>query len=95
VGPDVTLERELREREESHLRHASRSNRRHMAELQAFAARALAEGLALATDRLTAWSESESDARTTLRSSVWAHRAGRWQMVFHRDTATGEPLPSG
>ena len=47
-----------------------------------FAVRALAPGVALATYRLSAWSESEGNARVTLRSSVWVQRAGRWVMVL-------------
>ena len=122
MDSDITLERELREREESHLRYESRSNPQCMADLlagefvefgssgrvfdraavieatsgrapfqfrvEAFAARALAAEVALTTYRLSAWSESETEARVTLRSSVWVHRAGRWQMVFHQGTVT-------
>jgi hypothetical protein len=27
----------------------------------------------------------------TLRSSVWVHRQGRWQMLFHQGTSTSAP----
>jgi hypothetical protein len=27
----------------------------------------------------------------TLRSSIWEHRQGRWQMVFHQGTSTSAP----
>jgi hypothetical protein len=124
VDADLTLERELREREESHLRYESRSRPQAMADLlaeefiefgssgriidrasvieaasrqatfqfriDAFAARPLGERVALTTYRLSAWSESETDARGTLRSSIWVHRAGRWPMVFHQERSVAE-----
>jgi hypothetical protein len=54
--------------------------------IDSFAVRALAPGAALTTYRLSAWSDSESQARVTLRSSVWVHRTGRWLLVFHQGT---------
>ena len=54
--------------------------------VDAFTVRALAPEVVLTTYRLSAWSRSEEQARVTLRSSVWVHRAGRWQMVFHQGT---------
>ena len=54
--------------------------------IDSFAVRALAPGIALTTYRLSAWTDSESQARVTLRSSVWVHRAGRWVLVFHQGT---------
>jgi hypothetical protein len=54
--------------------------------LDKFSVRALAPEVALTTYRLSAWSESEDQARVTLRSSVWVHRAGRWVLVFHQGT---------
>lgn len=54
--------------------------------VDSFAVRALAPGIALTTYRLSAWTDSESQARVTLRSSVWVHRAGRWLLVFHQGT---------
>lgn len=35
---------------------------------------------------------SESESRTSLRSSVWILRAYKWQMLFHQGTVI--PLPS-
>jgi 2-oxo-3-hexenedioate decarboxylase len=54
--------------------------------LDEFAVRSLAPGVALTTYRLSAWSESEGQARVTLRSSVWVHRSGRWVLAFHQGT---------
>jgi hypothetical protein len=54
--------------------------------LDEFGVRSLAPGVALTTYRLSAWPESESHARVTLRSSVWVHRSGRWVLVFHQGT---------
>jgi hypothetical protein len=117
---DPSLERELRDLEESHLRPDVRSSAQAIEAILAddfvefgssgrvydraaviaslsgeaafqwriddFVVRALAPGVALTTYRLSAWSESESQARVTLRSSVWVHRAGRWALVFHQGT---------
>jgi len=120
VNSDIMLERDLRAREESHLRYESRSCAESMADfladefvefgssgrmidrgsaidaaasgapfhfrIDAFAVQRLAEEVALTTYRLSAWSESESEAKITLRSSVWVYRVGRWQMIFHQGT---------
>ena len=120
VGPETDLERQLRELEESHLRHEVRSSQQAMESLLAeefvefgssgriwdrssiiaalsggaafhsriddFVARALAPEVALTTYRLSAWSESEAQARVTNRSSVWVHREGGWILVFHQGT---------
>jgi hypothetical protein len=51
-----------------------------------FRVRVLAPEVALTTYRLSVWSDSEDQARVTLRSSVWMHRAGRWVLVFHQGT---------
>ena len=56
--------------------------------IDSFAVRALAPGAALTTYRLSAWTDSESQARVTLRSSVWVHRTGRWLLVFHQGTVS-------
>jgi hypothetical protein len=63
--------------------------------IEAFTARALAAEVALTTYRLSVWSESETKARVTLRSSVWVHRAGRWQMIFHQGTVTSGAVSEG
>jgi hypothetical protein len=57
--------------------------------IDAFVAHPLALGAALTTYRLSEWSVSESQARVTLRSSVWVHRDGRWLLVFHQGTEAG------
>jgi len=61
--------------------------------IDAFAVRALAPGAVLTTYRLSAWSDSESQARVTLRSSVWVHRTGRWLLVFHQGTGASGGAP--
>ena len=52
-----------------------------------FAIHRLAANTVLATYELAV--PSETGARRTLRSSIWQHRDGRWQIVFHQ----GTPLP--
>jgi hypothetical protein len=44
----------------------------------------LAEGVALATYRVF----NETRNQHTLRSSIWKHIDGRWQMFFHQGTVT-------
>ena len=61
--------------------------------IDSFDVRALAPGTALTTYRLSAWSDSESQARVTLRSSVWVHRTGRWLLVFHQGTVASGGAP--
>jgi hypothetical protein len=126
VNADLTLEQQLREREESHLRFESRSRPQAMTNLladefvefgssgriidraavidalsnpeqepfqfciEAFAARRIGERAALTTYKLSTRSPSEDNARTTLRSSIWVQRAGRWQMIFHQGTPVAE-----
>src|SRR5215468_9165023 len=58
-----------------------------------FAVRLLAPGVALTTYRLSAWSESDTPPRVTLRSSVWVQRASRWVLIFHQGTPAGSPVP--
>jgi hypothetical protein len=48
--------------------------------------RDLAEGVALVTYRVTRRDLTTGSALTSLRSSIWQHRDGRWQMVFHQGT---------
>ena len=120
VNSDIMLARDLRTREESHLRYECRSCAESMADLladefvefgnsgrmidrgsaidvaaagapfhfriDAFAVHRLAAQVALTTYRLSAWPESESAAKITLRSSVWVYRVGRWQMIFYQGT---------
>ena len=47
---------------------------------------ALAENVVLATYRATHRDEASGEAVESLRSSVWAHRNGGWQLVFHQGT---------
>jgi hypothetical protein len=48
--------------------------------------RDLAEGVALVTYRVTRKDLTTGTSLTSLRSSIWQHRDGRWQMVFHQGT---------
>jgi hypothetical protein len=48
--------------------------------------RDLAEGVALVTYRVTRKDLTAGTSLTSLRSSIWKHRDGRWQMVFHQGT---------
>lgn len=54
--------------------------------IEDFVVRLLAPGVALTTYRLSTGSFEGTDVRTTLRSSVWVQREGRWVMVFHQGT---------
>lgn len=53
--------------------------------LQDFAAQAIGPGVALATYRAIREADS-GHGGTSLRSSLWIHREGRWQMIFHQGT---------
>jgi hypothetical protein len=55
-----------------------------------FVVRALSPKVALTTYRLSVWSTSGGQAKVTLRSSIWVHRAGRWLLVFHQGTLASE-----
>jgi hypothetical protein len=48
----------------------------------------LAPDVMLATYRSTTSMPGESEPRRSLRSSIWIHRAGRWQILFHQGTPT-------
>lgn len=54
--------------------------------IESFEAVALADDVVLATYCLRAGERAES-LPTSLRSSVWARRDGRWRMRFHQGTA--------
>lgn len=58
--------------------------------LHDFHIRVLADSVALATYRVT---RSRPDALTvsSLRSSIWCHKEGRWMMTFHQGTPTHPP----
>lgn len=59
--------------------------------IEDFVVRLLAPGVALTTYRLSVGPVEGTEMRTTLRSSVWVQREGRWAMVFHQGTpAAGE-----
>jgi hypothetical protein len=53
-----------------------------------FQARLISPGAALATYRVHVLAEPEppGPSRSSLRSSIWVHRDGRWQLVFHQGT---------
>jgi hypothetical protein len=57
-----------------------------------FRATLLAPGVMLTTYRITRHADSERAAGNSLRSSIWKLLDGRWQMVFHQGTPTGEPV---
>ena len=48
----------------------------------------LAPDVLLATYRVSATVPGESEPRRSLRSSVWIHRSGRWQIRLHQGTPT-------
>jgi hypothetical protein len=50
----------------------------------------LAENVALATYRAIRHAESGENPTYSLRSSIWKHIDGRWQIVFHQGTLSME-----
>ena len=54
--------------------------------LHDFQVKQLSSGIALATYRIE--TRQEAEPRTSLRSSIWVHRQGRWQLMFHQGTPT-------
>jgi hypothetical protein len=52
---------------------------------------ALAETVVLATYRATRRNEALNEIVESLRSSIWTHRDGRWQLVFHQGTTSVAP----
>lgn len=58
------------------------------ASIEQLAVQSLAPGVVLTTYRLVITS---GDARPTLRSSIWVHRDGRWQLLFHQGTPEAFP----
>jgi hypothetical protein len=55
--------------------------------------RALADDVALVTYKVVRHDRSEGSTVASRRSSVWAFRAGRWQMVFHQGTRLAVTTP--
>ena len=55
-----------------------------------FETKALAPDVVLTTFRVVKHNEPRSEMRHSLRSSIWKHIDGRWQMVFHQGTPTME-----
>lgn len=55
--------------------------------IEDFVVRLLAPGVALTNYRLSVGPLEGTEVCTTLRSSVWVQRGGRWVMVFHQGTA--------
>jgi hypothetical protein len=51
-----------------------------------FQVRLISPEAVLATYRVLAEPESHELSRSSLRSSLWVRRAGRWQLVFHQGT---------
>ncbi len=56
--------------------------------LQDFQVKQLSSDIALATYRIVARRFQDGKARMSLRSSIWVHRQGRWQLMFHQGTPT-------
>jgi len=54
--------------------------------LSAFHLTVLAENVVLATYHASRRGETTTETVESLRSSVWARRNGRWQLVFHQGT---------
>jgi len=59
--------------------------------LSAFHLTVLAENVVLATYHASRRGETSSETVESLRSSVWARRSGRWQLVFHQGTTRVAP----
>ena len=57
--------------------------------LSAFELTQLAPGIVLATYRVVARRGEEAE-QSSLRSSIWVLRDGRWQIRFHQGTPTSE-----
>jgi hypothetical protein len=57
--------------------------------LSEFVAKQLSPELVLATYRATI--RDGDSVRHSLRSSLWVHRASRWQLVFHQGTLSDGP----
>jgi hypothetical protein len=53
-----------------------------------FQARPLSPQLVLVTYRVAKRTGSSEQVQYSLRSSLWAQRSGRWQLVFHQGTPT-------
>ena len=51
-----------------------------------WAVRELGTDVALVTYRVARRDLTDGSAATSLRSSIWVFRSGRWQMVFHQGT---------
>ena len=58
--------------------------------ISGFEAVYLADGVVLATYRLTRQATTDASAMQSLRSSVWTRAAGEWRMLFHQ----GTPCPT-
>lgn len=56
-----------------------------------FSVRNLTPETALVTYCAIRRGETNQEARTSLRSSMWVLRDGRWQMLFHQGTNITEP----
>ena len=69
---------------------AEASSPRHLS-LRDFACLPLGPDAALVTYR----SASHGLVAEALRSSIWAHRDGRWQMLFHQGTRSATHTPDG
>ena len=64
----------------------SDSGARHARVTSDWQVRDLAEDVALVTYRVISKDLTAGTSATSLRSSIWKHHDGRWQMVFHQGT---------
>ena len=60
-----------------------------------FRARPLSPQLVLVTYRIAKRTGSSEQVQYSLRSSLWAQRSGRWQLVFHQGTPTTRGAGAG
>ena len=54
--------------------------------VEGFTARELASHIVLVTYRVSVHIHGGAETAHSLRSSIWMHRGGRWQIVFHQGT---------
>jgi hypothetical protein len=62
------------------------------ASIEQFSVKPLAPGVALTTYRIVV-TAAGAVQRTTMRSSIWVQREGRWRLVFHQGTPAPASLP--
>ncbi len=63
--------------------------------LEEFQATGLAPDVVLVTYRGNCRFANSEKISSSLRSSIWRHLNGRWQVVFHQGTPTAESISGG